>query len=99
MHESVDKQLRRQLGQILCVLIQHEPLADLEEFIGVHRSRLSRLRGGKLTEFSIPWLLRAISSCGYDFTLNVSPRERAKITPSLPKVTVVRLDAFGRTVE
>jgi predicted XRE-type DNA-binding protein len=96
--ERVDDQLRRQLAKILCSLLERDALEDIEEFLGVHRSRISRLRGGKLSEFSIAWLLRAISRMGYDFTLDVAPRARATVIPARPTASVVLRDQFGRTV-
>jgi predicted XRE-type DNA-binding protein len=84
----VDVQLRRQLGEVFCKLIEGDAVADIETFTGVHRARISRLRGGKLSEFSIAWLLRTISSLGYDFTLTITPRPRATVIPSRPTATV-----------
>ena len=97
--EHVDHQLRRQLAEILCSLVEGNALEDIEEFLGVHRSRISRLRGGKLSEFSIAWLLRAVSRIGYDFTLDVAPRGRATVIPARPTASVVLRDQFGRTVD
>jgi predicted XRE-type DNA-binding protein len=90
IREPVDAQLRRQLGQVFCTLIKDTPLIDVAEFTGAHPSRVSRLRAGRLSEFSIAWLLRVIAKLGYDFTLTISRRPRAVVTPSQPTATVVR---------
>lgn len=96
IREGVDEQMRRQLARVFCLLTQDSPLADLEEFTEVHRSRISRLRNGKLTEFSIPWLLRVIASMRYCFFLSVTPTPPATITPNRSTAIVALYDRFGR---
>ncbi|MGH7677374.1 MAG: XRE family transcriptional regulator [Gemmatimonadaceae bacterium] len=98
IREDVDEQLRSQLAQVFCALVEKNTLSEIEEFAGVHRSRVSRLRSGKLSEFSIAWLLRTIASLGYDFTLGIVPRPPAERIPRHPTASVVRYDRFGRAV-
>ena len=90
--------MRRELAQVFCALVEDERLIRVAELTGAHPSRVSRLRAGKLEEFSIPWLMRAIASFGYDFTVTVAPRPPAVRIAPAPTPIVVRLDRFGRRI-
>ena len=63
---------------------------------GLRPSRLSELRRGILTSFSIKRLTRLIAAQGYDFDISVKPRDPAIVQGRQPSVTVVRYDRFNR---
>jgi predicted XRE-type DNA-binding protein len=89
---TIDVQLRDQLAREFCSLTRDWTMGEIVNVLGVHPARVSELRRGKLTGYSIARLLRWIGRLGYDVEVVVRRRRRPPIEPARPTATVVRKD-------
>ena len=96
MRPSIHDDLKHQLARELCAILDGRTGAEITARTGLHPSRVSRLRAGKLSAFSIAELLRQIEHHGYEFEFVIRPRRRPQFIRQASPVTVVRHDLFGR---
>ena len=102
--------LKRQLGQALAELLKGGNADDLASFIGTDRPRVSELRRGKLTRFSLETLIRYLDRLDHRVDINVThvrPNYRGRLAsvpsqlPSAPSAetrkTTETLPAGART--
>jgi predicted XRE-type DNA-binding protein len=64
--------LKRQLGQALAELVNGRNADDVASFIGTDRPRISELRRGKLTRFSLETLIRYLERLDHRVDINVT---------------------------
>jgi len=93
----IDEELKHRLAEELCAIMDGWTQIQAASLLHISQSHVSRLRRGKLAEFSAGRLLRLIASQGYnvDVALRVIPNRFAKPRP-LPTLSVLRYDRFGR---
>ena len=94
----VDHLFKSLLARELIAILDGTSGLDASEFLGVHPTRISQLRNGRLERISIAWLLRAIDHNNYDTKVALHPRPPATVirAPSTPPLSVVRYDRFGQ---
>jgi predicted XRE-type DNA-binding protein len=94
----VDLQLKQQLARELCAIIDGWTLNEAVTGLRVYPARISELRHGNLTRFSIGRLVRLIAHLVYDVDVAIRPTTSPARVMKRSTTTVVRYDRFGRGV-
>lgn len=90
--------LKRQLGQALAQLLKGGNADDVAASIGTDRPRVSELRRGKLTRFSLETLIRYLDRLDHRIDINVThvrPNHRRQLA-SVPSQKASALSAEMR---
>lgn len=98
---AADEHLKRLLARELVAILEGDSdRLDLAEFLGVDPTRISHLRHGKLSRFSIAWLLRCLERTGHDIDVAIRVRQPPVVVRAQrsPPVTVVRYDRFEQPI-
>ena len=89
--------LRHQLAQHVCAIIEGYPQNWATSFVNLSQSNISRLRAGQSHRVTADRLLRSVAHAGYHVTISfLEMRQRIKETPT---ITVLRYDRNGHLIE
>lgn len=91
--------LKQLLARELCAMLHDWSLTEAATRLASHPTRISKLRAGRLRDFSIQCLLNWILMLGHDVTVSLPPRQRPPTFLARPTIKVVRLDRLGNPVE